>query len=116
MRAIPPAMLEKYFIPEAGVYVPHAALARRVTTWSVVNLMTPEEVAPYARFPIVFCRNAFIYFSPQAVKRVVAQFAESMPRPGYLCVGASESLLNATSAFSLEEIEGAFVYMKRAGT
>jgi chemotaxis protein methyltransferase CheR len=116
MRAIPPAMLEKYFTHEAGGYVPHAALARRVTTWSVVNLMTPEEVAPYARFPIVFCRNAFIYFSPQAVKRVVAQFAESMPRPGYLCVGASESLLNVTSAFSLEEIEGAFVYMKRAGT
>jgi chemotaxis protein methyltransferase CheR len=38
-----------------------------------------------------------------------------MPAPGYLCVGASESLLSVTSAFSLEEIDGAFVYVKRAG-
>jgi chemotaxis protein methyltransferase CheR len=115
MRAIPPAMLEKYFIADAGMYSPHPALARRITSWSVVNLMTPEEVAPYARFPIVFCRNAFIYFSPQAIVKVVGQFGESMPAPGYLCVGASESLLSVTSAFSLEEIDGAFVYVKRAG-
>lgn len=113
MRALPQAMQEKYFIADAGTYVPHAWLARRITSWSVVNLMTPEEVAPYARFPIVFCRNAFIYFSPQAIKKVVAQFGQSMPSPGYLCVGASESLLNVTSAFSLEEIDHAFVYVKR---
>ena len=36
-----------------------------------------------------------------------------MPEPGYLCVGASESLLNVTTAFRLEEVGGAFVYMKR---
>ena len=36
-----------------------------------------------------------------------------MPVPGYLCVGASESLLNVTTAFSLEELDGAFVYAKR---
>jgi hypothetical protein len=29
-------------------------------------------------------------------------------------VGASESLLNVTSRFSLEEIERAFVYVKRS--
>ena len=63
---------------------------------------------------MVFCRNAFIYFSPQAIKRVVAQFAALMPSPAYLCVGASESLLNVTAAFSLEEIDRAFVYVKRS--
>jgi chemotaxis protein methyltransferase CheR len=113
MRALPGAMLEKYFTADEGSYVPDADLVRRITSWSVVNLMVPEEVAPYARAPIVFCRNAFIYFSPQAIKLVVAQLAASMPTPAYLCVGASESLLNATSAFSLEEIDRAFVYVKR---
>ena len=43
--------------------------------------------------PIIFCRNVFIYFSPQAIRRVVDAFADAMPSPGYLCVGASESLL-----------------------
>jgi hypothetical protein len=36
-----------------------------------------------------------------------------MPSPGYLCVGAAESLLSVTPAFALEEIDGAFVYVKR---
>jgi chemotaxis protein methyltransferase CheR len=114
MRALPAALSEKYFTTADGTFVPTSELTRRVTSWSVVNLMAEHEVAPFARFPIVFCRNAFIYFSPQAVKRVVDQFAASMPAPGYLCVGASESLLNITSSFSLEEIERAFVYVKRS--
>ena len=36
-----------------------------------------------------------------------------MPTPGYLCVGASESLLNITTAFTLRGVDGAFVYAKR---
>jgi chemotaxis protein methyltransferase CheR len=113
MRVLPDPLREKYFVAEGGTFVPQAGLARRITSWSVVNLMVPEEVAPYCRAPIVFCRNAFIYFSPQAVKRVVEQFAARMPSPGYLCVGASESLLHVTTSFSLEEINGSFVYVKR---
>ena len=113
MRALPPALEEKYFVADGDTFIPRAELARRISSWSVVNLMQPEDVAPFARSPIVFCRNAFIYFSPQAIKRVVDNFAALMPRPGYLCVGASESLLNITNAFSLEEIDGAFVYAKR---
>jgi len=113
MRALPPALQEKYFVAENNTFVPHPELARRITSWSVVNLMSPEEVAPLARCPIVFCRNAFIYFSQQAIKRVVDNFGTLMPAPGYLCVGASESLLSVTTAFSLEEIDRAFVYVKR---
>ena len=35
-----------------------------------------------------------------------------MPPRAYLCVGASESLLKLRTAFGLEEIGGAFVYVK----
>ena len=113
MRALPAALKEKYFVADGDTFSPRAELARRISSWSVVNLMQPEDIAPFARSPIVFCRNAFIYFSPQAIKRVVNTFATLMPVPGYLCVGASESLLNITTAFSLEELDGAFVYAKR---
>jgi len=113
MRALPASLREKYFVAEGDTFTPRAELTRRITSWSVVNLMQPDDVAPFARSPIVFCRNAFIYFSPQAVKRVVNHLAQVMPFPGYLCVGASESLLNVTTAFSLEELDGAFVYAKR---
>jgi chemotaxis protein methyltransferase CheR len=113
MRALPAALKEKYFAADGDMFIPRAELVRCISSWSVVNLMQSEEMAPFARSPIVFCRNAFIYFSPQAIKHVVQDFAKLMPVPGYLCVGASESLLNITSAFALEELDGAFVYAKR---
>ena len=50
--------------------------------------MDAAGVAPYLQAPIVFCRNAFIYFSRDSVKSVVATYAEHMPTPGFLCVGA----------------------------
>ena len=113
MRVLPPELREKYFVAEGDAFTPRPELSRRISTWSVVNLMQPQEIAPFARSPIVFCRNAFIYFSPQSVRRVVDHLATEMPAPGYLCVGASESLLNVTTRFTLEEIDGAFVYVKR---
>ena len=35
-----------------------------------------------------------------------------MPIPGYLFVGAAESLLKFTNKLELQEIGGAFVYVK----
>jgi chemotaxis protein methyltransferase CheR len=113
LRSLPPHLAEKYFTSSDGTFVPDAALTRRVTSWTVVNLLAADEVAPLAGSPLVFCRNAFIYFSQPAMRRVVGAFAAAMPAPGYLCVGASESLLSVTTAFTLEEIDGAFVYVKR---
>jgi hypothetical protein len=34
-----------------------------------------------------------------------------MPRPGYLCLGASESLLRLGTPFELRDIGGAFMYV-----
>ena len=82
-------------------------------SWTTVNLLARDEVVPFAHSPVVFCRNAFIYFSSDAIRRVVDTFAAAMPAPGYLCVGASESLLSVTTKFTLEELDGAFVYVKR---
>jgi chemotaxis protein methyltransferase CheR len=78
----------------------------------VVNLMCETDVAPRARVPVIVCRNVFIYFAPAAVERVAAAFARAMPPRAYLCVGASESLLKLRTAFDLQEIGGAFVYVK----
>jgi len=78
-----------------------------------VNLMDPVEAAPRAAAPIVLCRNLFIYFSERSLRQAVAMFAARMPRPGYLAVGVSESLLKVTNDFDLEDVGGAFMYVKR---
>jgi chemotaxis protein methyltransferase CheR len=112
-RSLPPAMKEKYFVPLDGGWTPVRHLASRITSWSVANLLEANRFALLTGCPVVFCRNAFIYFSPAAIRKAVNIFAAEMPTPGYLCVGASESLLNVTSAFTLQELDGAFVYAKQ---
>ena len=62
--------------------------------------------------PVIFCRNVFIYFSESTARKTVRLFAERMPKPGYLFVGAAESLLKITSDFELQEMGDAFVYVR----
>lgn len=74
--------------------------------------MVPGEIAHLATAPIIFCRNVFIYFSPDAIRRTVREFAQRMPGEGHLFVGVSESLLKLTKDFDLRELGDAFVYVK----
>lgn len=78
------------------------------------NLISKTDVTPLASAPVIFCRNVFIYFSPEAIRTTVRAFAEAMPDDGRLFVGASESLLKLTDDFELREIEDAFVYVRKA--
>jgi chemotaxis protein methyltransferase CheR len=112
-RQIPPALRQKYFEPAVnGQTAVKASLRARVTSWSRVNVVRRDEVTPHAVADVIFCRNLFIYFVESTVRQVVDQFAERMPSPAFLCVGAAESLLRVTSRFELQEIKGAHVYVK----
>ncbi|MDZ8051179.1 MAG: CheR family methyltransferase [Aulosira sp. ZfuVER01] len=80
--------------------------------WQIANLMLPDEIKHLATASVIFCRNVFIYFSEKTIGQTVRLFFEAMPTPGYLCIAASESLLKLTTDFELQEIGGAFVYVK----
>jgi chemotaxis protein methyltransferase CheR len=117
-RNLPPALRERYFTSVAPV--PAKALSRESVVdpklharvrYDLVNVMDGAAVASHATAPIVFCRNLFIYFSEQSIRRACQAFAAAMPRPGYLCLGASESLLRYATSFDLRELGGAFIYV-----
>lgn len=110
-RALPPALREKYFTRNAAGWKLHPEISERVI-FSRANLLAPEEISDFARSPIVFCRNVFIYFSSHAIRQTLATFAARMPRGGHLFVGASESLLKLTVDFELREIADAFAYVR----
>jgi chemotaxis protein methyltransferase CheR len=112
-RSLPPAMQEKYFVRDDGHWTVASQLQQRVS-YDVVNLVAEDEVRRHAAAPIVFCRNVFIYFSDDSIRRVMSVLERSMPVPGYLCIGASESLLRRTVTFELKDIGGAFMYVKDA--
>lgn len=101
-----------YFLEEGGGWRVSRTLQGRIH-WSLANLVSESQIALLSRSPFIFCRNVFIYFSSKTITKTVEVFHRYMPTPGYLFVGASESLLKSTTLFELDEIGGAFVYVKK---
>jgi chemotaxis protein methyltransferase CheR len=114
-RNLPPAMREKYFAEQNGYWTVDPRLQQRVS-YDVVNLMAEDQVVRHATAPVIFCRNLFIYFSEHSIRRALGSFERLMPPPAYLCMGAAESLLRRTRVFELQDIGGAFMYVKRGAT
>lgn len=114
-RQLPDALRDRYFRRHAEkdewTVVPE--LFDRITSWSRVNIVDAAETAAFASADVIFCRNLFIYFTPACVREVAQMFARAMPSPGYLCIGAAESLLRAGVGFDLQELGGAYVYVKQ---
>lgn len=112
-RQLPDDLRNRYFTQDdSDHWTIRADIYARVTSWSRVNLMQPSEASVLGSSDVVFCRNLFIYFTPAGVRDVTARFAKWMPSPGYLCVGAAESLLRTGSGFDLQDVGGAYVYVK----
>jgi len=50
---------------------------------------------------IVFCRNVLIYFDGKLKRRLIDRFFRILQREGFLCLGASESLIGLDDRFTL---------------
>ena len=112
-RSLPIGLRGKYFTEVEEGWRIDPMLAARVK-FRRANLVSSSEVRQLASIPVIFCRNVFIYFSPEAIRRTLSHFAEVMPGGSHLFVGISESLLKMTSDFDLREIGSAFVYERKA--
>jgi chemotaxis protein methyltransferase CheR len=111
-RNLPPQLRDRYFDCKSSGWRVKSELHSRIK-WELANLMDEGQIAPFASADFIFCRNVFIYFSESAIGRVVRSFSRFIRPPGYLFVGAAESLLRLTTDFNLTEVDDAFVYLKR---
>jgi chemotaxis protein methyltransferase CheR len=110
-EGLPAAWLARYFAAEtegAGGYRVKPGM-RAQAAFSRMNLM--QAFARPRRFPVIFCRNAMIYFDAETQARATENLAASLEPGGYLFVGHAESL--ARSSAALEYIQPA-VYRKPA--
>ncbi|MCT7957424.1 CheR family methyltransferase [Laspinema palackyanum] len=110
-RNFPESLQEKYFTKSEFGWQVCSSVHKRIQ-WNVANLMNQSEIERFSQADIIFCRNVFIYFSPDSIRKTVDYFYQRMPNRAYLFLGASESLLKLNSDFDLREIGGAFVYVK----
>lgn len=111
-RNLTPQLRDRYFVQDGSVWRVKNEIHSRIK-WDIANLMDESQIAALASAHVIFCRNVFIYFSESAIGQVVRSFSKYIRPPGYLFVGAAESLLRLTMDFTLTEIDDAFVYLKR---
>lgn len=112
-RSLPQSLREKYFEPHEDATLVRSTIRSRVNfQWA--NLVDLTNFPPEGNVHVIFCRNVFIYFSADSIKRVTSTFARRIPLSGHLFIGASESLLKLTNDFDLKELGAAFVYRRIA--
>lgn len=111
-RALPAHLKEKYFQYDGKEWRVAPFLHEKIS-WRQANLLDRSDIATLAASSVIFCRNVFIYFSFDAIRKVVDTFADTMTVPAFLFAGAAESLLKVTDDFELEEIGDCFAYVKR---
>ncbi len=110
---IPEGYVPRYFRVEsrAGkrMFITKERL-RKYLTFRRLNLLE----FPYplkGPMDMIFCRNVMIYFSKAQKQQIMGEFLRLLPVGGYLCLGASESLIGIDDRFALI---GHAVYQKRA--
>jgi chemotaxis protein methyltransferase CheR len=113
-RQLPEPLRARYFDqdPHTGEWTIARTIYDRVTSWTRLNVTRPTELEALRGADVIFCRNLFIYFQEPTVRQVVDGLADMMSSPGFLCVGAAESLLRITTRFELQDVAGAYVYVK----
>lgn len=110
LRDLDGASRSRHFVERNGELVLRPEIRERVR-FEERNLL--EEDAAFWRpgsFDVIFCRNVLIYFTPEAVKDVVARFARALVPGGFLFLGHSETLRGVSQAFQTISGEDTFYY------
>jgi chemotaxis protein methyltransferase CheR len=110
-RNMSPEMREIYFTRQGDRWKINPYIQQKVT-WASANLTREDEISKLAASNVIFCRNVFIYFHEDTIRKIVKTFAKRILPPGFLFVGAPESLVKLTTDFQLNEMSGAFVYVR----
>ncbi len=92
LKNVPRSVLLKYFTPSSEGHMVNTTLLPKIT-FKRHNLLTD----PYERgFDVIVCRNVIIYFSDDAKDKLHRGFFDSLKPGGWLFIGATETMLDAT--------------------
>ncbi|HET9949914.1 MAG TPA: CheR family methyltransferase [Longimicrobiales bacterium] len=79
------------------------------------NIMKRESFQSYLPYDVVFCRNVLIYFSQDAIRRAIENFASVLRPGGLLFLGHSESIAGLSSSFEMVRVSPCIVYRRLPG-
>ncbi len=113
LRSTSPDLLRRNFSRQDRHYVLQGP-ERNWVRFEERNLLA-EDPAFWrpGRFDIVLCRNVLMYFTPEAMRSVVARFAGALAPGGWLFLGPAETLRGLSREFQLAHSHDAFYYRLR---
>ncbi|ACJ28282.1 Protein-glutamate O-methyltransferase [Shewanella piezotolerans WP3] len=85
---------------------------KQLVNFRAHNLL--ESYTLLGKFDIIFCRNVLIYFSPEAKRKILRQFAAALNPNGILFLGASESIAGLSEEFDMIRCNPGIYYQKRS--
>ncbi|MNX78954.1 putative biofilm formation methyltransferase WspC [compost metagenome] len=85
---------------------------REMVSFSLGNLMQLDRTTEPGAYDVIFCRNVLIYFSADAIRRLLESLARALSPGGYLFLGHAETTRLANSSFRVEQTHGTFYYRK----
>ncbi len=106
-RGLPIQLLMKYFEQIDTGWRIKDDLRKRVV-WKQLNLL--DNFSHLGTFDIVFCRNVLIYFQNSTKKDILDRIAKQTRNDGYLYLGAAETVLGISDAFSRNKAFKSAVY------
>lgn len=95
LKSIPSVYVGQNWIrgtAEIADYAKIKTSIRERCTFGVFNLVKTESEKDPGMFDLIFCRNVFIYFNDEQIKKCVTYLMQKIHPHGYLFVGISESL------------------------
>lgn len=92
---VPPQFLERFFTRKGEIFSVKPEL-RQALVFAKHNLLADP---PFTKMDLVVCRNALIYFRPEAQERALRRMQYALKPGGYLFLGSSETLAHVQQDF-----------------
>lgn len=114
-RETEPALRQLYFARcEHGWRI--ADEVKRHVDFIHLNLFDASKLALLGTMDVILCRNVIIYFDATGKRRTIDTFHGKLRPGGYLLLGHSESLINLSSCFELQQLRRDLMYRRPFGT
>jgi chemotaxis protein methyltransferase CheR len=113
LRAVPEDVRCRYFRADGVDFVLDPKVQKMVT-FEERNVL--EEDPLFWQSPVydvIFCRNVIMYFTPEAMRKVVRHIGQSLLPGGFLFLGHAETLRGLSHEFHLCHTHDTFYYQKR---
>lgn len=111
LKDVPPGYLSRYFLKEKDETYSLGSQIKGMCEFRVENLLLSKPVSSQ-RYDIIFCRNAFIYFSDANKKIILEYFSSCLNADGVLVIGSSDSISKIESPFATFTRSGFTFYGK----